>query len=63
MSDVAEEALLTLPKVLGLISLPLLTGSGSHFAKNCQPPPLDEDCSYLANLTGSVLEDELSTLA
>lgn len=57
------EALPTLSKVSDLTSFPLLIGSSSHSARGCQPPPLDEDCAYLANLYGPVLDKEFGTLA
>lgn len=42
---------------------PLMTGSTSRSTEGHQTHPLDEDCSYLANLFGPSQEEELVTLA
>lgn len=41
----------------------LLAGSSSYFSRDLRTPPLEEVCTYLANLSRSVLEKELTNLA
>lgn len=48
---------------LKFVRLPILTGSKSLSSKGRRPPPLDEDCNYLVNLSGPVMEEELTILA
>lgn len=62
-SDAILESLMTFPSILGMTSYPLLMGYNSHSDEGCQTPPLDEDCSCLANMFGTALEEELATLA
>lgn len=53
------ETLQTFLSILGLTAFPLLMGSNSCFAEGHCIPPLDEDCSYLDNLFGLILDEEL----
>lgn len=62
INDVVVEDLPTLPNVPSLTTRPLLMGSSYHFSGGQQPPPLDEEWAYLANLFRPVLEEELVTL-
>lgn len=48
---------------MGLLTFTLSMGSGPRSSRDFQVPPLEEDCSYLANLFGSALEEELATLS
>lgn len=38
-------------------------GFGSCYVEHCQLPPLDKDYTYLDDISGPVLEEEISNLA
>lgn len=47
----------------GLPTIPLSKGSGPYSSRDLRVPHLEEDCPYLANLSGHTLEEILETLA
>lgn len=59
----ASRVLGTLPSTSGIIALVSLARSEPHTPMENQTSILEDDCSYLANLTNKTLEDDLSNLA
>lgn len=54
--------ILRLYSASGLPAHLLLMGSGSHYSKDHQTPPLEEDCLYFTNLFEHALEEVLEIL-
>lgn len=63
MINIILEILLNFSSIIGLISHPLLMGPKSHSVEGLRTSPLEEDNSYLDNLSRLALEEELGTLS